>query len=72
MTYKNKLSQESNVSGLNNSAAGVTNCNFNPIFLKNYLSSRSLDSMTTDEEYISRAKQLLEEKDNELRRLRER
>ena len=31
VTYKNKLSQESNALGINNSAAGVTNCNFNPI-----------------------------------------
>ena len=72
MTYKNKLGQESNALGINNSVASVTNCNFNPILKKNYLSSRSLDSMKTDEENISRAKQLLEEKDNELRRLRER
>lgn len=39
---------------------------------ENIILKRKLHSMKTDEEYISRAKQLLEEKDNELRRLRER
>ncbi|CAH3046942.1 unnamed protein product [Porites lobata] len=39
---------------------------------ENIILKRKLNSMKTDEEYISRAKQVLEEKDNELRRLRER